>query len=160
MGTEKEDLGKMIKSLLETFQSIPDPRGKNGKRHSLPAILALATAAMIAGARSIYAIYQWGRLQPTENVKILGFKKKKKDKEAKTPGVATLHRVFKRLDVVQFEAALRGWAQQNLGDEEAIAIDGKELRGIHGEELPGVRLLTAYTPESGLVLAQKGAVVT
>jgi hypothetical protein len=29
-------------------------------------------------------------------------------------------------------------------------------RGIHGEELPGVRLVAAYWDEAGLVLAQKG----
>ena len=159
MGTEKEELEKMLKSLLATFQCIPDPRGKYGKRHPLPAILALAVAAMLSGARSLYAIFQWGRLQPPDIVITLGFVKKD-GKPKKTPCVATLHRVFKRLDVVQFEASLRNWAKQNLGDEEAIAIDGKELRGIHGEELPGIRLLTAYTPESGLVLAQKGAKVS
>ncbi|MDP9071138.1 MAG: hypothetical protein M3N68_07610 [Actinomycetota bacterium] len=32
------------------------------------------------------------------------------------------------------------WARANLGDDEAaIAIDGKGLRGSHGEEVPGVR---------------------
>ncbi len=159
MGTEKENLERMLKSLLETFQTIPDPRGKYGKRHPLPAILALATAAMISGARSLYAIFQWGRLQPPSVVLILGFTKKN-GQPRNTPGVATLHRVFKRLDMVRFEAALRDWARQNLGDEEAIAIDGKGLLGIHGEELPGVRLLTAYTPHSGLVLAQKGEIVS
>jgi hypothetical protein len=39
---------------------------------------------------------------------------------------------------------------------EAIAIDGKALRGIHGEQLPGVRLVAAYDVQIGLVLAQKG----
>ena len=38
----------------------------------------------------------------------------------------------------------------------AIALDGKALRGIHGEELPGVRLVAAYEVETGLVLAQQG----
>ncbi len=159
MGTEKEDLEKMVKSLIEAFQSIPDPRGKNGKRHPLPAILALAVAAMISGARSLYAIFQWGRLQPPQVVITLGFVKKN-GQPRKTPCVATLHRVFQRLDVVQFEGALRDWSKASLGDEEAIAIDGKGLLGIHGEELPGVRLLAAYTPQSGLVLAQKGEIVT
>ena len=102
MDTEKEDLEKMVKSLLETFGSIPDPRGKNGKRHPLPAILALATAAMISGARSLYAIFQWGRLQPPEIVIILGFMKKN-GQPKKTPCVATLHRVFKRLDIVRLK---------------------------------------------------------
>ena len=158
MDAKKEELGKMIKSLLETFKSIPDPRDNN-KSQPLPAILALATAAMISGARSLYAIFQWGRLQPPPIVIALGFVEKNGEPK-KTPCVATLHRVFKRLDVVRFEAALRDWSQNNLGDEEAIAIDAKGLLGIHGEELPGVRLLAAYTPESGLVLAQKGAAVT
>ena len=114
---------------------------------------------MLCGARSLYAIFQWGRLQPPEIVVTLGFIKRD-GQPKKTPSVATLHRVFKRLDIVRFEAALRDWAKQNLGDEEAIAIDAKGLLGIHGEELPGVRLLAAYTPKSGLVLAQKGATVT
>jgi hypothetical protein len=157
MDTQKEDLEKMVKSLLKTFKSIPDPRDDN-KSQPLPAILALATAAMISGARSLYAIFQWGRLQPPQIVLILGFVKKDR-KPKKTPCVATLHRVFKRLDVARFEAALREWSQNNLGDEEAIAVDGKALRGIHGEELPGVRLVTAYAPQAGQVLAQKGETV-
>jgi hypothetical protein len=158
MDAKKEDLEKMVKSLLEKFKSIPDPRDNN-KSQPLPAILALAVAAMISGARSLYAIFQWGRLQPPKIVITLGFVDQN-GQAKKTPGVATLHRVFKRLDVVKFEAALRDWSQGNIGDEEAIAIDGKGLLGIHGEELPGVRLLAAYTPESGLVLAQKGETVT
>jgi len=106
---------------------------------------------MLAGARSLYAIFQWGRLQEPAVTRALGFTRDK------TPSVSTLHRVFSRLDVIAFEAALRTWAQGNMGDgEEAIAIDGKGLRGIHGEELPGVRLVAAYATGAGLVLAQKG----
>jgi hypothetical protein len=71
--------------------------------------------------------------------------------------VATLHRVFKALDVERFEAVLGQWAQAAGGAAgEAIAIDGKALRGIHGEQLPGVRLVAAYDVKTGLVLAQKG----
>lgn len=141
----------LVRSLLEAFASIPDPRRKQGRRHSLAAILTLATAAMLSGARSLYAIFQWGRLQEPEVVQSLGFTKEK------TPSVSTLHRLFSRLDMDAFEGALKTWAQGNLGGgEEAIAIDGKGLRGIHGEELPGVRLVAAYAPRAGLVLAQKG----
>ena len=44
-----------------------------------------------------------------------------------------------------FEAVLGRWVQGSLGDsKEAIAIDGKGLRGMHGEELLGVRLVTLY----------------
>ena len=62
------------------------------------------------------------------------------------------------LDADAFESALGRWAQECLGEGDAtIGIDGKALRGIHGRELPGVRLVAAYAGESGLVLGQKGA---
>jgi DDE_Tnp_1-associated len=138
-------------SLLRALAAVPDPRSRHGRRHPLPAVLALATVAMLCGARSLYAIAQWGREQPAEVVWTLGFAR------GRTPGVATLHRVFKALDVEAFEAALATWAQAALGGRgEAIAIDGKALRGIHGEQLPGVRLVAAYDVQTGLVLAQKG----
>jgi len=137
--------------LLAAFATVPDPRSRHGRRHPLPAILALATAAMLSGARSLYAIAQWGRLQPPEVVAALGFTRER------TPTVSTLHLVFRDLDAAAFEGALSQWAWANLGDEEeAIAIDGKGLRGIHGEELPGVRLVAAYSDGAGLVLAQSG----
>lgn len=138
-------------SLLRALAQVPDPRSRHGRRHPLPAVLALATAAMLCGARSLYAIAQWGREQPEAVVRALGFTRQQ------TPGVATLHRVFKALDVEAFETVLAQWAQVALGSRgEAIAIDGKALRGIHGEQLPGVRLVAAYDVQTGLVLAQKG----
>jgi hypothetical protein len=40
---------------------------------------------------------------------------------------------------------------------EGVALDGKTLRGIHGEQLPGVHLLAAFTHDSGIVLTQEAA---
>ena len=147
-----EELGA---SLLQALAQIPDPRAARGRRHPLAAILTLAVTAMLADARSLYAIAQWGRLQSAETVRALGFTR------SKTPTVSTLHEVFKVLDVAAFEAALARWAQAALGPargrgSQAIALDGKALRGIHGEELPGVRLVAAYDGETGLVLVQAG----
>lgn len=138
-------------SLLAALAQVPDPRARRGRRHPLAAILALAVAAMLADARSLYAIAQWGRTQSAETVRALGFTR------TKTPTVSTLHEVFKILDVMAFEGALATWAQAVLApSSQAIALDGKALRGIHGEELPGVRLVAAYDVETGLVLVQQG----
>ena len=83
--------------------------------------------------------------------RVLGFRREQ------TPCVATLHHVFRRLDVDAFEGALSAWAQGSLQEgDEAIAVDGKALRGIHGDELPGVRLVAAYAHRSGLGVGQKG----
>ena len=150
---QTEELGP---SLLQALAAVPDPRSRHGRRHPLPAILALATVAMRCGARSLYAIAQWGREQSEAAVRTLGFRRQQ------TPGVATLHRVFKAVDVDVFETVLAHWAQAALGDRgEAIALDGKALRGkalrgLHGEQLPGVRLVAAYDVQTGLVLAHGG----
>ena len=136
--------------LLDALSEVEDPRNPKGVRHPLPAVLALSVRAMLGGARSLYAIAQWGREHP-QLAQSLGFSRER------TPCVATLHHVFRRLDADAFEAALGRWAQECLGEGKAtIAIDGKALRGIHGGELPGVRLVAAYAGESGLVLGQKG----
>jgi len=46
---------------MEAFAKVPDPREKRGRRHPLPAMLALSTVAMLSGAKSLYAIAQRGR---------------------------------------------------------------------------------------------------
>ncbi len=136
--------------LLDALSEIEDPRKPKGVRHPLPAVLALSVCAMVSGAKSLYAIAQWGREHP-QFARTLGFSRER------TPCVATLHHVFRRMDVDAFETALGLWTQECLGEGEAtIAIDDKALRGIHGGELPGVRLVAAYAGESGLVLGQKG----
>jgi DDE_Tnp_1-associated len=145
---EAEEIGP---GLLAAFARVPDVRSRHGRRYSLPALLTLATAAMLAGARSLYAIAQWGRLQPEAVRRALGFN------GAHMPGITTLHYVFKRLDVAAFERELQTWAAQTLDPRtQHLVLDGKALGGIHGEELPGVRLVALYAPEAGLVLAQAG----
>src|SRR3954447_1975090 len=94
-----------IPPLLPYLRSIPDPRHSSGRRHPLAAVLALACAAMLAGCDSLLAIAEWGR-DPHAGAPLaqrLGFTRER------TPCVATLHRVFKRLDVAAFERAVGSW---------------------------------------------------
>ena len=143
-----EGLGE---SLLRVLEEVPDPRSRHGRRHALSAILALSVCAIASGARSLYAIAQWGRMQDPATLKELGFTRDR------TPAISTLHKVFSSIDVNAFESVLGEWVESQLGaGEEAIAIDGKALRGIHGDEVPGVRLVAAYSHRMGLVVSQKG----
>jgi hypothetical protein len=142
-------------SLRAAYARVPDVRRR---RSPLPALLTLATAAMLCGARSVYAIAQWGRRQPEAVRRALGFR------GSHMPGNPARHDVFKRLDVVAFETALPTWAAQPLDARtqpldartQPLVLDGKALRGIHGDELPGVRVVAVYAPEAGLVLAPAG----
>ena len=141
---------ELAQSLPAVLASVPDPRGLRGRRHPLPAILTLAVCAMLCGARSLYAIHQWGRQQDAATVQAMGFTR------PRTPAVGSLHTVFRRLDAAAFETALAQWSRAGLPEGSAIAVDGKALRGIHGQELPGVRLVAGYAHESSLVVGQKG----
>ena len=135
--------------LREALDAVPDHRSSQGRRHSLGAILSLSVCAMLCGARSLYAIAQWGRDHGVATGQLLGFQ------PGKTPCVATLHRVFKDLDADAFEAVLREWLTSSGVDPgEVLSLDGETLRGIHGEEIAGVHLVSAYATRSGAVLAQ------
>ena len=47
--------------LREALDGVPDHRSSQGRRHPLGSILSLAVCAMLCGARSLYAMAQWGR---------------------------------------------------------------------------------------------------
>ena len=119
----KGSLEKVNGSLIELLDSLPDPRSVRGNRHPLGAVPGLAVCAMLCGARSLYAISQWGRDQGQEVAQALGLTRER------TPCVSTLHQVVTSLDRESFELALGKWFQERgLGEGEALAIDAKSLR--------------------------------
>jgi len=70
-----------------------------------------------------------------------------------------LHSVFRQLDVTQFERRLGRWAEAALAASpaapgEAIAIDGKTVRGSAKQGAAGAHLLSAVSQRLGLTLAQ------
>ena len=136
-------------SLFEAFGEVPDPRGAQGRRHPLPAILALTTVAILSGARSLYAIAQFGRDGGKSFAAALGFTREV------PPCCATLHYLFAAVDRHAFERAIRRWMSGRAAEGwESISLDGKTLRGTQGHQVPGVHLLAAYAHEAKLVLDQ------
>jgi DDE_Tnp_1-associated len=47
------------RDLLDYLAGIADPRHRRGRRHVLGVVLAVAAAAVLAGARSLAAIGEW-----------------------------------------------------------------------------------------------------
>ena len=77
-------------------------------------------------------------------------------RRGKTPTKATYSILFRRLDVVAFEAALARWIASRLSeqDKSVIALDGKTLRGSRDGGVPGQHLVAAYAVPAAAVLAQ------
>jgi hypothetical protein len=144
-------------SLAAALAAVPDPRHPFGWRPDRPplplvGVLQLAVAAMLCGCRSLYAVAQWGRERIAEDpaaLVVLGLP------PGRSPSHPTLHRVFAALDAAAFERALGRWLlASGVDPAEAIALDGKTLRGIHGDAVPGVHLVAAYAHRAGAVLAE------
>ncbi len=144
-------------ALLAAFASIPDPRRRQGIRFSLPAVLALALAAILAKHLSVLAIAEWGAGQSQEVLRRLGFP------QGKAPHQSTIQRLFKRLDPARLSQALaRAFATHSAPDPPArgsqgVAVDGKAQCGrLAADPTAGsIHALSAFCHEQGLVLAQE-----
>lgn len=140
------------RTLWQAWSQVPDPRQASGQRYALESLLGLTTLAMLCGARSLYAIAQFGRDYRQAVGPALGF-----DPQKKMPCVATLFLLFRDLQTRSFEAALTRWLEgrKAAAGWRAVSIDGKTLRGSQGHQLPGVHLVAAYAHEAQAVLGQE-----
>ena len=144
--------------LFDVIATVPDVRRARGKRHPLAGVVLLACAATLCGVRSYSAVAEWGHTALEVDPGLLASLGLGRHGP---PSAATLHRVFRWLDVGALEAALGGWAQEVLaahpapaGGLEGVAMDGKTLRGTRTGGVPGLHLLSAVSHRLGLTLGQ------
>jgi len=141
-----------VGSLLTYVSQVPDPRGRQGLRHPLSAMLASVVCAVLCGHRRYQAIVQWLHLQPAETWHRLGFTRR-------PPKSTCFEEVMARLPAEELEQALSPWIQEGLelsveGELRAVALDGKSLRGTLGPHTRAVHLLSALDHKLGCVLSQ------
>lgn len=141
-------------SLLLVLQQIPDPRERQGRRHTLSAMLAAIVCALLCGSRSYSAIVEWIHNQERETWHLLGFLRK-------PPKLNAFRKLLMRLSPQVLEAALRPWVDRLLAesgpagtDLQPVAMDGKSLRGALGEHGQLIHLLSLLDQQTGFVLRQ------
>ena len=66
--------------LLAYLATIHDPRRARGRRHPLVAILAIAAAAVLTGARSMTAIAEWAADTDEETLARLGVSERSEER--------------------------------------------------------------------------------
>jgi hypothetical protein len=135
--------------LFEVLERIPDPRKRQGLRHSLVSILALAACATLSGAKSLEAIAQWAAGVSAEALKRLGCRRRL------PPSEPTFRRTLGKIGIERLETEVGQWfrRQTNLQGK-GVSLDGKSLCGSADGEQPGAHLVSLQTHEEGVVLAQ------
>jgi len=95
--------------VLAYLATISDPRGRRGRRHPLVAILAIAAAAVLAGARSMAAIAEWAADAP-QLVRVALAARRDAPAHWVVPSEATIRRTLARLDAETLAEVIgRGW---------------------------------------------------
>jgi hypothetical protein len=137
-------------SLYQAFAVVPDPRSRHGLRYDLPYLLTCLVAALLCNCNSTEAVGQW--CQDHHHLLRVAFG----PRDFYTPSGSLYRRLLPRLDAQAIEVVLAAWvwSSRPQQDEEAVAFDGKTLRGAGTAEQPAPHLLAFWTHQSQETLLQ------
>ena len=135
--------------LLNYLLIVQDPRLERKKLHLLSDILFIAVCGSLCGCDTWEDIYHFAQVREDWFKRFISLANG-------LPSADTIARVFSLIDPEQFEIAFRNWVSSlyQISEGKIIAIDGKRVRGSHGEGKSAIHMVGAFAAESGLALAQ------
>lgn len=142
-----------MRSLTDYFADIPDPRRAQGRRHPLPTVLAIATAATLCGMRGYKAIAQWAEALG-QNARAR-FRCRYRNRRYEIPSESIIRDVLIRVDPAYLDPALQRWNAVYGEQDEALAIDGKTLCNAIDDEGRQTHVLSVVGHQTKTCLAQK-----
>lgn len=140
----------------QVLSTVPDPRGRRGRRHELATVLVVALAAVAAGARSLAAIADWAGDLPRWCWPRLRIWRR-------PPSLSTIRRALLAVDPDVLDAVLHAWLASSIPAAavpqglRAVAVDGKTCRGARGVDGRRVHLFCAVDHATGVPLGQVNA---
>jgi predicted transposase YbfD/YdcC len=167
--------------LLELLALVPDPRARRGIRHTVVGLLAVAAAAVLAGARSVLAIGEWAGEAPQPVLAALGARYSRGHSRFVAGHVDTFRRVLRKVDAGAVDTVIGLFLAERAGMDTlhgegnhedadaaghpgghgeqpivgALAVDGKAERGARQADGRAVHLLAAMPHQVPAVVAQR-----
>lgn len=116
-----------LKSLLEAFGDLPDPRSERNQEHPLMSILLIALCAVISGADNWVEIEGYGKAKQSWLETVV-------ELPNGIPSHDTFGRVFRFMDPQAFQERFLKWVRtwRGSGQRGVVARDGKQMRGCAG----------------------------
>ena len=148
--------------LLELFGTVPDPRDRRGVRHpvpAVPAVLAIAVAATLAGCKSVLAIAQWAAAADQRTLAALGARRCRWRRQHVGPHLATFRRVLASIDAAAVDVVI-GIFLAELADAGDVTAGAGPAPGAGGESgAPAASVPAAGGgPGAGLERPLRGAI--
>ena len=130
-------------TLWNALGTIADRRGRRGRQYPLQALLAIAIAAVLAGANDLKAIFRWGRRLKPEALALFDLEK--------APCHSQWFYFFRSLDANALAGTLGALA---LGGAEPghLAIDGKTLKGSRRRDTKALHVVSAFSTRVSAVV--------
>ncbi|MFJ2111916.1 ISAs1 family transposase [Streptomyces sp. NPDC087850] len=138
---------------------MPDPRARRGRWYPLTAILLVCAGAAVSGARSVDEIAEWAARASDTVLRAVGIRRHPLQWH-RSPSRTLIGRVLAAVDGEALDRAVdaylagRNSAGPGSGQRQAIAVDGKSLRGSARLSAGRRHLLAAVTHHRALTLAQ------
>ncbi len=146
-------MADQMRTLPEFFADIPDPRRKQGRRHSLPCILAISAGAVLCGMEGYKAISGWA--DDLGQKARERFKCRKRDGYYSVPSRTTFRETLISVNPDELDRALQGWNAQFAEEDEGLAIDGKTMRSAIDEEGRQTHIMGVVGHQTGLCHTKK-----
>jgi predicted transposase YbfD/YdcC len=140
-----------LRSLLEHFADIDDPREPWRVAHPLAEVLLLVVCGTICDCDDYEGIADWGEAN-------LPFLRRYLPYYYDVPGGRWLTILMNRIDPGLFSAAFSAWVRETWPDRPGfVAIDGKTSRRSHDRApgAPPLHLVSAFATTARLVLGQE-----
>lgn len=139
-----------MKSPLDYFSSLTDPRVERTREHRLEDILFIAIASIICGAESWNEMEAFGKAKEAWLRTFLVL-------PGGIPSHDTFNRLFSALNPQELERCFMDWTRSvaDLCENEVIAIDGKSMRGTRSSVNKNiVHMVSAWAGKNHIVLGQ------
>ena len=146
---------KEVNRLYDYLRMIPDRRKRRGVRHTHISILTIVLGAILSGRKSVLGIAEWAKDCPQSMLRQMFCKIDPKTGRYSAPSEPTIRRTLNDLDVEAADQLLGAWARDHaIISDDAIAIDGKTLKGTGKGEARAIQLVAALLHKDKLVIAQ------
>ena len=112
-----------MRSLPDCFADIDDPRRRQGRRHPLPTVLAIAAGATLCGARGYRAMAEWAEdLSPRARER---FRCRHRNRRYEVPSEFVIRDVLVRVGPDQLDRALQRFQADGGDADDAEPAAGK-----------------------------------